>query len=98
MQIIVNASKLPIGFGTSFRFFLWLLAADTNPTVFAPEAPALVAFTSGATGTPKGVIFTNKMLSAQMKIFKYVFGVKAGAKRFTIIANFFIVWNQCWGN
>ncbi len=35
---------------------------------------ALIAYTSGATGAPKGVIFTDSMLEAQLRIFKDIFG------------------------
>lgn len=38
---------------------------------------ALIAFTSGATGTPKGVVFTNSMLVEQQRIMRDVFGQEA---------------------
>ncbi len=39
---------------------------------------AMIAFTSGATGTPKGVVFSNEMLAAQLEIFSRDFGFKPG--------------------
>ena len=39
---------------------------------------ALVAFTSGATGRPKGVIFTNRMLTEQLAVFRGQFGFRGG--------------------
>ena len=57
---------------------------------FAPEEPALspaektdeqtglIAYTSGATGTPKGVVFTRRMLSAQIALLREEFGLAAG--------------------
>jgi len=48
-----------------------------------PEATiddtAMVAFTSGATGAPKGVEFSNEMLAAQLEIFARDFGFKQGS-------------------
>jgi len=45
-----------------------------------PAAPALeqslIAFTSGGTGTPKGVLFNNAMLKEQLRIFREVFGMR----------------------
>lgn len=40
--------------------------------------PAMIAFTSGATGTPKGVIFTNEMLEAELEIFHKYFELGPG--------------------
>ncbi len=37
---------------------------------------ALIAFTSGATGVPKGVIYTDEMVDAQLQIFKDSFGIQ----------------------
>jgi acyl-CoA synthetase (AMP-forming)/AMP-acid ligase II len=39
---------------------------------------SLVAFTSGATGTPKGVVYSNKMLKKQLQVMRDSFGLQAG--------------------
>ena len=54
--------------------------AETPPAPVAREAadPALVAFTSGATGRPKGVVFTNGMLAEQLAVFRGQFGFRGG--------------------
>lgn len=49
---------------------------------------AMIAFTSGATGKPKGVIFTDTMVSQQVKIFKETFGIEAGKKDLPLLPIF----------
>ena len=49
---------------------------------------ALIAFTSGATGKPKGVIFTDKMVQAQLDIFKNQFGMEEGKKDLPLLPIF----------
>jgi len=53
-------------------------AAPPTPVPRADADPALVAFTSGATGRPKGVVFTNRMLSEQLAVFRGQFGFRGG--------------------
>jgi len=53
-------------------------AAPPTPVPRGDADPALVAFTSGATGRPKGVVFTNRMLSEQLAVFRWQFGFRGG--------------------
>jgi len=53
-------------------------AAPPTPVPRGDADPALVAFTSGATGRPKGVVFTNRMLSEQLAVFRGQFGFRGG--------------------
>jgi acyl-CoA synthetase (AMP-forming)/AMP-acid ligase II/pimeloyl-ACP methyl ester carboxylesterase len=57
-------------------------------TPVGSEGLALVAFTSGATGTPKGVVFTDEMIQEQLRIFKEVFGLEAGARDLPLLPIF----------
>ena len=53
-------------------------AGPPTPVPRGDADPALVAFTSGATGRPKGVVFTNRMLSEQLAVFRGQFGFRGG--------------------
>jgi len=56
----------------------------------AAQSPGtcLVAFTSGATGIPKGVVFTDSMVREQFRIFTEVFGIEADAKDLPLLPVF----------
>ena len=47
-----------------------------------------VAFTSGATGRPKGVIYTNTMLTAQLRILREHFGIEQGRRDLPLLPVF----------
>lgn len=49
---------------------------------------AMIAFTSGATGVPKGVILTNEMLASQLRTIRDVLGQHAGARDLTLLPIF----------
>ncbi|HYV43946.1 MAG TPA: fatty acid CoA ligase family protein [Myxococcaceae bacterium] len=44
----------------------------------APDDPALISFTSGSTGEPKGVFQPHRVLQAQVRAFQAVFGAGPG--------------------
>lgn len=52
------------------------------------DDPALVAFTSGGTGRPKGVIFTGRMLAEQLAVFRGAFGFRAGGQDLPLLPIF----------
>jgi acyl-CoA synthetase (AMP-forming)/AMP-acid ligase II len=49
---------------------------------------ALIAFTSGATGVPKGVVFTNEMLEAELGLIRDVLGQQTGGRDLTLLPIF----------
>lgn len=55
-----------------------------------PDGVAMMAFTSGATGTPKGVLFSNDNVSSQLKIFNSQFGFSQGSKDLPLLPIFSI--------
>jgi len=54
---------------------------DTSPFPIAPTtegSEAAIAFTSGSTGIPKGVIYHQGIFRAQVQLFREVFGIQEG--------------------
>jgi acyl-CoA synthetase (AMP-forming)/AMP-acid ligase II/pimeloyl-ACP methyl ester carboxylesterase len=50
----------------------------------------MIAFTSGATGVPKGVIFTQRMLIEQIRVFREEFGILPGGRDLPLLPIFSI--------
>ncbi|MEZ4754893.1 MAG: fatty acid CoA ligase family protein [Bdellovibrionota bacterium] len=82
----IVASDFPLPRTTSLSILKRFSARPLKP-VKAPET-ALIAFTSGATGTPKGVVFTNQMVSSQLSIFSDQFGLEGGKKDLPLLPIF----------
>lgn len=78
IPVTIVASNL-IFFPSPNLSYFKRFASVPLPTVVTTDI-SLMAFTSGATGTPKGVVYTNKMLKAQLEIFKDKLGFKPAKK------------------
>lgn len=52
------------------------------------EGTGLIAYTSGATGTPKGVLYTNEMIESQLRILREEFGLEAGYVNMSLLPAF----------
>ncbi|MDC0358346.1 fatty acid CoA ligase family protein [Oligoflexia bacterium] len=62
---------------------------SSKPLPVVPnDGTAFIAFTSGATGLPKGVVFTNEMIQAQLNIFAQTFGLEKGKKDLPLLPIF----------
>jgi acyl-CoA synthetase (AMP-forming)/AMP-acid ligase II len=51
----------------------------------APEETALIAFTTGSTGEPKGVCFTHRVLAAQVQAFLALTGMRDGDVQLAVL-------------
>lgn len=79
------ASDFPF-FGTTLGLMKRYSSDRLDP--YPTDAPTMIAFTSGATGTPKGVVFTPEMAKAQLSIFKEEFHYTQGQKDLPLLALF----------
>ena len=74
-------------FGGSNLSFLKKFSSRPMHSAGSPGI-SLIAFTSGATGKPKGVIYTDEMVTEQLRIFREVFGLQAGNKDLPLLPIF----------
>lgn len=77
-------------FGGTNLSFLRRFSEVELPVQESPEGIAFIAFTSGATGTPKGVVFTNTMIEAELEVFRSIFGFSAQTKDMPLLPIFSI--------
>ena len=85
-NVCASAWGLPGSRGLSYLKKFAARAGEAAPN----DGVVLIAFTSGATGTPKGVVYTNEMIRAQLKIFKETFQLEVGGKDLPLLPIFSI--------
>ena len=88
LRFCVVASRFPMFGATRVRDLLRPSSEPPAPIPRLADDAALVAFTSGATGTPKGVVFTNRMLTAQLAVFRSQFGFRGGEQDLPLLPVF----------
>ena len=88
MRFCVVASRFPMFGATRLRDLLRPSSEPPAPIARQADDAALVAFTSGATGTPKGVVFTNRMLTEQLAVFRSQFGFRGGEQDLPLLPVF----------
>jgi len=88
LKFCVVAGRFPLFGATRLRDLRRPSSAPPTPIPRQADDPALVAFTSGATGRPKGVIFTNRMLAEQLAVFRGQFGFRGGEQDLPLLPVF----------
>jgi len=88
LRFCVVAGRLPLFGATRLRELLQPAGGPPASIPLRDDDPALVAFTSGATGRPKGVIFTNRMLTEQLGVFRRQFGFRGGEQDLPLLPVF----------
>jgi acyl-CoA synthetase (AMP-forming)/AMP-acid ligase II/pimeloyl-ACP methyl ester carboxylesterase len=88
LRFCVVAGRLPLYGATRLRDLRKPAGGPPTPIPRQADDPALVAFTSGATGRPKGVIFTNRMLTEQLAVFRGQFGFRGGEQDLPLLPVF----------
>lgn len=97
-------SRLPMDAFRSLRLRLDIESSDWARMVAAaespkpgqiepvdPESPAAIAFTSGSTGSPKGVRLTHGMLRAQVELVRRLYGMGPGDLDFPLLPAFSVL-------
>ena len=88
LKFCVVAGRFPLFGATRLRDLRRPTGGPPAPIPRQADDPALVAFTSGATGRPKGVIFTNRMLAEQLAVFRGQFGFRGGEQDLPLLPVF----------
>jgi acyl-CoA synthetase (AMP-forming)/AMP-acid ligase II/pimeloyl-ACP methyl ester carboxylesterase len=88
LRFCVVAGRVPLFGATRLRDLLKPAGGPPMPIPRQADDPALVAFTSGGTGRPKGVIFTNRMLTEQLAVFRGQFGFRGGEQDLPLLPVF----------
>ena len=88
LRFCVVAGRVSLFGATPLRRLRRPVAARPEPVSRQADDPALVAFTSGATGRPKGVVFTNRMLTEQLAVFRGQFGFRGGEQDLPLLPVF----------
>jgi acyl-CoA synthetase (AMP-forming)/AMP-acid ligase II/pimeloyl-ACP methyl ester carboxylesterase len=88
LRFCIVAGRLPVFGATRLCDQLKPGVSPPVPIPRQAEDAALVAFTSGATGRPKGVIFTHSMLTQQLAVFRDKFGFRSGEQDLSLLPIF----------
>jgi olefin beta-lactone synthetase len=88
LRFCVVAGRVPLFGAMRLRDLLKPAGGPPAPIPRQADDPALVAFTSGGTGRPKGVIFTNRMLTEQLAVFRGQFGFRGGEQDLPLLPVF----------
>jgi acyl-CoA synthetase (AMP-forming)/AMP-acid ligase II len=93
LTVVEGGILKPTG-GSTLSFLKKYSSAPVEPVDNVESC--MIACTSGATGTPKGVVFTSKMAARQMEIFRDVLGLSPGGRDVPLLP-IFSIFNVAYG-
>jgi acyl-CoA synthetase (AMP-forming)/AMP-acid ligase II/pimeloyl-ACP methyl ester carboxylesterase len=88
LKFVVITKERSILSKTTLNFFRKYSTESLPPLPLSEEAPALIAFTSGATGVPKGVVYTHKMMLSQLLAFRETLEVPESGRGLSLLPLF----------
>jgi oxalate---CoA ligase len=86
---VAEASSTPRGSVTVVHTDESAGATDLPPDLARPDAEALILFTSGSSGLPKGVVHTHASLRARWSALRYHLGLAAYARTLCLLPTHF---------